>query len=67
MLKVTGLMLKKEGKIILKQGNLLFIKWIDKTKQKRMFFYCVTLQGKKFTLPYRLKKHEADYWRRKHG
>ena len=62
MLRITGSILKREGKVILNDGKKAIIEWVEKSSRHRKFHYIVYLQGKKFTKPTRLKPYELDYW-----
>lgn len=62
MRKVSGLILKKEGVVIVSDGKKSVIKWVDTKSHDRVFFYLVYLQGRKYTKPYRLTLYEAKFW-----
>ena len=61
-LGITGAVLKREGSVIVSTGNKCVIKWQEPSNRKRIYYYLVTLQGRKYTKIYRLKQYEIDYW-----
>lgn len=62
MSRISGLILKKEGLVIVTDNKKAVIKWIESGIRKRTYFYLICIHGKKYTKPYRLKPYEIDYW-----
>lgn len=62
MLRISGLVLKLQGRMIASDGKHSIIVWIERSQRNRTFHYLVKLQGAKYTKPYRLQPYEVDYW-----
>lgn len=63
MLRITGLLLKKEGLVLVSDGKKAVVQWVERSSRKRTYHYLVHLQGEKYTKPTRLQPYEVDYWK----
>jgi hypothetical protein len=63
MLKVTSLLLKTQGKIVIESKKLALLRWCERTSRTRVYYYVVEKRGVscKYVKRKRLAPWEFDY------
>lgn len=64
MFRVSGFILRKQGKVLISSTHHALVEWTETTQRHRRFVYLVILQGPKYTRPVRLEHYEVEYWRK---